>query len=127
MSDLLTFSFTKMLASSSFIHSNIYSVIWCRSLLYLKLGPIRMSKEKMNTVDQVGILKNRHVKKTVLMKSPSKSIKIRSVFYKSIFYLSGYGLTETSPVAITQPPDWIKPGSTGVPIPNTEVKVSSLC
>jgi acyl-CoA synthetase (AMP-forming)/AMP-acid ligase II len=35
----------------------------------------------------------------------------------------GYGLTETSPVALTTPPDNAKSGSAGVPAPNTEIRL----
>lgn len=35
--------------------------------------------------------------------------------------LQGYGLTETSPVALLTPPDNPKPGSVGVAAPNTEI------
>jgi acyl-CoA synthetase (AMP-forming)/AMP-acid ligase II len=33
----------------------------------------------------------------------------------------GYGLTETSPAALCSPPESAKPGSAGVPVPNTEI------
>ena len=40
----------------------------------------------------------------------------------------GYGMTETSPATSLFPREWIgkKPGSVGVPIPNSEMQVSNL-
>jgi len=38
----------------------------------------------------------------------------------------GYGLTETTAVTHTNPPDRIKPGSFGVPLPNTHIAVAKL-
>ncbi|MDH5595952.1 MAG: AMP-binding protein [Candidatus Bathyarchaeota archaeon] len=38
----------------------------------------------------------------------------------------GYGLTETTAVTHTNPPDRIKPGSFGVPLPNTHIAIAKL-
>ena len=40
--------------------------------------------------------------------------------------VQGYGLTETSPVTHATPPGGFRPGSIGVPIPHTEVRVVDL-
>jgi acyl-CoA synthetase (AMP-forming)/AMP-acid ligase II len=37
--------------------------------------------------------------------------------------VQGFGLTETSPVTHAMPPDEVRSGSIGVPIPNTEIRV----
>ena len=42
--------------------------------------------------------------------------------FKALMW-QGYGLTETSPVALCTPPDNAKPGSAGVPAPNTEIRL----
>lgn len=37
--------------------------------------------------------------------------------------VQGFGLTETSPVTHAPPPEGFRPGSIGVPVPNTEIRV----
>lgn len=40
-------------------------------------------------------------------------------------FFTGYGMTETSPGVLHPPLGHVKLGSVGIPLPNTEVKVSS--
>ena len=57
----------------------------------------------------------------------SRSIGISLIFNSGTTILEGYGLSEASPVTHRNPIAGIqKPGSIGIPIPNTDAKIVDL-
>jgi len=55
--------------------------------------------------------------------APLKPEISRDFYYLGLRLLQGYGLTETSPVASVNPYDHIRFASSGVPIPNVEIRI----
>jgi len=55
-------------------------------------------------------------------------VEVKRGFEKlaSCTLVEGYGLSETSPVATCNPPDSVKEGSIGLPLPGTEISIRSL-
>ncbi|KXJ19143.1 probable 4-coumarate--CoA ligase 3 [Exaiptasia diaphana] len=54
------------------------------------------------------------------------NMQLKRRFPKVKFIRQGYGMTETSPSLMTQPPDKVKIGSVGMLLPNIEAKVINL-